>query len=308
MGFEQVIGQDLIKKTLQRTLQQGQVAHAYLFSGAPGSGKKMLAQLFAQALNCTSLTEAPCGFCLSCRKTTSGNHPNLVHLVPQGAALKIEQVRDIRESLHYRTGEGRFKVCFIHEADRLTLPAANSLLKILEEPPGELVFILLSSRPWALLATVVSRCVHFSLKPLSADAIKGILQERFTLSPGEQEVVLEMAAGNPGQAVEMATRGGWTEKYQQVQDLVKEIEQGPGRQLFSLAEEVSKRENLDETLDLLFMHYRERWLQCLPARGRETSRLENTCHAVLQTKEELGGNVNRRLALETLFLMMRGVV
>ena len=308
MGFEQVIGQDLIKKTLQKSLQQGQIAHAYLFSGPPGSGKKMLTRLFAQALNCTSLTEAPCGICLSCRKTISGNHPNLVHLSPQGATLKIEQVRDIQESLHYRTGEGRFKICFIQDADRLTLPAANSLLKILEEPPGDLVFILLSSRPWALLATVVSRCVHFSLKPLPADAIRGILQERFTLSPGEHEVIVELTAGNPGQAVEMAARGSCAEKYQEVQELVKELEQGPGGKLFSWAEEVSKRENLDETLDLLFIYYRERWLQRLSARGREAFRLENICRAVLQTKEELERNVNRRLALETLFLMMRGVV
>lgn len=308
MGFEEVIGQDLIKKTLQKSLQQGQIAHAYLFSGPPGSGKKMLSRLFAQALNCAGSTEIPCGKCMSCRKTISGNHPDLVSLAPQGSTLKIEQVRDIQESLYFRTSEGRFKVCLIHEADRLTLPAANSLLKILEEPPGELVFILLSSRPWALLATMVSRCVHFSVKPLTADAIRGILQERFGLSPGDQEVIVELAAGNPGQAVEMAARGNWTEKYREIRELVQAVEQGPGGKLFLWAEEVSKREDLDETLDLLFLYCRERWLQRLPARGRETSRLENICRAVLQAREEIGGNVNRRLALETLFLMMRGVV
>lgn len=308
MGFEDVIGQDLIRETLTKSLQQEKIAHAYLFSGPAGSGKKMIATLFAQALNCESRADPPCGHCLSCRKTTSGNHPNLGHLVPQGAYLKIEQVREIQESLHYRTREGRWKVCMIHDADRLTLPAANSLLKILEEPPAELVFILLSSRPRALLPTVISRCAHFSLKPLPGEDIKEILKERFSLSVHEQDVIVELAGGNPGQAVEMAGRGGWAEKYAEIQELVHEIENGPGLQLFARAEEVSKKENLEETLDLLFVYYREKWLKRLHAAGRSAFTVEKICRAVLKTKDELLGNVNRRLALESLFLKMRGVV
>ena len=308
MGFESVMGQDLILKTLKRSLQQEKVAHAYLFSGPVGSGKKMLSTLFAQALNCEDRSDPPCGRCLSCRKTVSGNHPNLTCLTPQGATLKIEQVRDIQESLYYQPGEGRWKVCLIHDADRLTLPAANSLLKILEEPPGQLIFILLSSTPWSLLPTIVSRCSHFNMKPLHEDDMQAIIRERFNLSAEEQNVIVKLAGGNPGQAIEMANRGGWSEKFAEIRALVQEVTSGSGIQLFARAEDVSKRENLDETMDLLFVFYREKWLKCLNAADKNAFSLEKICRAVLQTKDELRSNINRRLALEALFLKMRGVV
>ncbi len=308
MGFESLIGQELIKETLGRSLLQGRVAHAYLFSGPAGSGKKTVALLFAQALNCTGTESMPCGSCLSCRKAASGNHPHLLHLHPRGASLKIEQVREIQERLHYRAEEGSWKVCLLHDAERLTLPAANSLLKILEEPPGELVFILLSSRPWSLLPTVISRCVHFSLQPLSAREIKAMLHEKFSLSPAEQEVIVELAGGNPGRAADLASRGGWAERHAQAREWIREIETGPGGLLFTRAEEISRREDLDETLDLIFVLYRQKWLDSLASAGGEASRREKICRAVLQTKDELLGNVNRRLALEALFLKMRGVV
>lgn len=308
MGFEEIIGQDLIRQSLARTLQQGQVAHAYLFSGPAGSGKKTMAHLFIQALNCQDQGNPPCKQCLPCRKTASGNHPGLTSLLPQGSYLKIEQVREIQESLHYRVGEGNWKVCLLHEADRLTLPAANSLLKILEEPPADLVFVLLSSRPWALLPTIVSRCAHFSLKPLPDGQIRQLLQGRFSLSAREEEVIVEMAGGNPGRAVELADQGGWEEKYTRIQQLVQEVEKDSSLQLFARAEEVSKQEDLEETLDLLFLFYRENWLRSLSAAGQGSYFLERICRAVLQTKDELSSNVNRRLALEALFLKMRGVV
>jgi DNA polymerase-3 subunit delta' len=147
MGFEEIIGQDLIIIALRRSLSNGQTTHAYLFSGPDGSGKKSLALLFAQALNCSSELDPPCNSCLSCRKTLSGNHPDFYQLRPEGASIKIGQLRELKESLYYFPREGRKKVCLIHSADLMTLPAANSLLQILEEPPADLIFILLSSRP-----------------------------------------------------------------------------------------------------------------------------------------------------------------
>ena len=134
MGFEQIAGQDLLVRVLKRSLKFHEVGHAYLFAGPPGSGKKTLAFLFAQALNCTG-PKPPCGECLSCRKAKSGNHPNLFHVKPQGDSIKIEQLREIKEKFFYLSTEGFKKVCFIYDADRLTLPAGNSLLKILEELP-----------------------------------------------------------------------------------------------------------------------------------------------------------------------------
>lgn len=337
MGFEEIIGQKLIVKALKGSLERWEIGHAYLFSGPPGSGKKTIATLFAQALNCTGKNNPPCGECLSCRKTKNGSHPDLFCLVPGGPSLKIEQIREIKESLYYFPVEGRKKICLIYEADRLTLPAANSLLKILEEPPEDLVFILLSSRPWSLPPTVLSRCFHFSLKPLEEREIELILSKHLALLPEEKKIIVALAGGNPGKALDLATRGEWKEVLFQSLELLEQVETSLPENIFSLGERLSNRDDLEKILEMLLIIFRDRLILKLGllsekmlimdpeiiknnyrkerAGGfsfgrREESKyfLEKICRVLLEIQEELQGNVNRRLALETLFLKMRGVV
>ncbi len=340
MGFEQIVGQDLLVGALERSLKCSEIGHAYLFSGPPGSGKKTLAFLFAQALNCTG-PNPPCGECLSCRKTKSGNHPNLFHVKPQGASIKIEQLRELKESFFYRTREGIKKVCLLYDADLLTLPAGNSLLKILEEPPEDLVFLLLSSRPWVLLQTILSRCTHFPLKPLTDEGMVYLLESREKLPSRERDLLVFLAEGNPGKALEMLAQGSWKEKLEEATELLKRMEHSPEEELISLAEELFRRDDLQEIIAAFLLIFRRRLHSCLSGHsegillniskplnyispssyagdkfsGMTPSRkygglfyLEKTCHALLQLQSELLGNVNRRLAIEVFLLTMRGVV
>ncbi len=331
MGFEELIGQELIINTLQASLASGSTSHAYLFSGPPGSGKRTISLTFARALNCTGPGNVPCECCLSCRKCSSGSHPDLYLVKPQGASVKMEQLREIKDSLYYYPSEGFRKVCIIVDADLVTLPAANSLLKILEEPPGDLVFMLLSSRPWAVLPTIVSRCCHFALKPLSAEEMERLLDRHASLSGEEKGIVAALAGGNPGKALELSGGGNFREQYEKALIIAETVEEGTMEELFSRAEELAADENLNALLELLLIIYRDRLVSRLSGRGAgknvlisssfpinnkyrcETAlktgyRLEKICSSILYLQAELSGNVNRRMALETLFLKMRGVV
>ncbi|MEW5919431.1 MAG: DNA polymerase III subunit delta' [Bacillota bacterium] len=325
MGFETIFGQKMLKKALQHSLAREETGHAYLFSGPPGSGKKTLALLFAQALNCPE-ADPPCRRCLSCRKSESGNHPDFYRLRPQGGSLKIEQLREIKESLYYLPVEGKHKICIIEDAELLTAPAANSLLKILEEPPASLVFILLTSRPWSLLPTVLSRCASFNLKPLEPQEMAAVLAQKVKLPPQEQEIIIALSGGNPGQALEQAAQGDWRKKFTEARTLLHTVEHGPADGIFPLAEELSNRDDLPVLLNNMLLLYRDRLVCSLEGCAGEviikekdeshnintphlhTVFLEKICRVLLQLQSELRGNVNRRLCLEVLFLQMRGVI
>jgi len=335
LGFEEIVGQDFAIKALRRSLLSGEIAHAYLFSGAPGSGKKSLSELFALALNCLG-EDPPCRKCLNCRKIASYNHPDVYHINPQGSSIKIGQLREVKESLYYLPEESGKKICIIYDADLLTLPASNSILQILEEPPGDLVFMLLSSRPWALLPTIISRCVHYALLPLPPEKMRFFLKRHEFSTIEESEIVVALAGGNPGKALDLSSGSGWEKSCEEAFSLVKDIEGGPVENIFIKAEELSKRDDLRELLEIMMIIYRDRLIfkmsGCLDnvlikkfiqlnnsreedkscskgkKQGENTFFLEKICRDLLQLEGELFNNINKRLTIEVLFLKMRGAV
>lgn len=159
MGFTKIQGQKRAIELLKTGFQAERVSHAYLFYGPEGAGKLKTALLFTQLLNCERPKEAePCGSCIQCQKIATGNHPDIKVIVPDGGSLKIEQIRSLQEKVYYRCYEGKKKVIMINHAHLLTIEAANSLLKVLEEPPAETMFILLVEDPNKLPITIQSRC------------------------------------------------------------------------------------------------------------------------------------------------------
>jgi DNA polymerase-3 subunit delta' len=157
MGFQQISGQDRAKALLQNALATSKIAHAYLFAGPSGSGRREMAQAFAQAIFCERGGNDACGECLECRKVEHGNHPDLHVITPDGATVKIEQIRALQRELSYRSVAAGYKVYIIEGAETMTVQAGNSLLKFLEEPPSPVVAILLSPSAQAVLPTILSR-------------------------------------------------------------------------------------------------------------------------------------------------------
>ncbi len=179
--FDKVIGQGAIIKTLQNQIITNRIGHAYLFTGVRGTGKTTVAKIFAKAVNClNAVNGSPCGECLACKALLD---PSNIDVIEMDAASnnKVENVREIRENVQYPPVNVRYKVYIIDEVHMLTSEAFNALLKTLEEPPKHAIFILATTEPHKIPATILSRCMRFDFRLVStktiADLIKGVYDE-----------------------------------------------------------------------------------------------------------------------------------
>ena len=173
--FDAVVGQDAITRTLRNALASGRIAHAYLFAGPRGIGKTTTARLLARALLCPERTGAePCGKCEVCRDAAAT--VDIIEI--DGASNRgIEEIRTLRENVKYAPARGRFKVYIIDEVHQLTEAAFNALLKTLEEPPAHVVFVLATTDPRDIPATVLSRVQRFDFRPIAPDLLTTTLED-----------------------------------------------------------------------------------------------------------------------------------
>jgi DNA polymerase-3 subunit gamma/tau len=164
--FDDVVGQRLITDTLKNAIQTDRVAHGYIFSGARGVGKTSTARILAKSLNCVKgPTLTPCGECPSCQEVTAGNSVDVLE-IDAASNRGIDEIRELRETVRYLPARDRYKVFIIDEVHMLTTEAFNALLKTLEEPPPRSLFILATTEPHKLPATILSRCQHFAFRLL----------------------------------------------------------------------------------------------------------------------------------------------
>ncbi len=175
VDFDSVIGQDTIVKTLTNQIKSDKIGHAYLFCGTRGTGKTTLAKIFARAINCTSpINGSPCGKCEACKSLSDTSQIDIVEM-DAASNNKVENVRDIRESVQYPPVKVRYKVYIIDEVHMLTQEAFNALLKTLEEPPKHAIFILATTEPHKIPATILSRCMRFDFRLVSTNEIAKLI-------------------------------------------------------------------------------------------------------------------------------------
>ncbi|OUM93938.1 MAG: DNA polymerase III subunit delta' [Thermobacillus sp. ZCTH02-B1] len=166
MRLSDITGQPKAVKLLKAALKTGSIHHAWLFGGPAGTGRKQAALAFAQALFCTAGGDDACGECPACRKVEHGNEPDLRIVEPDGAAIKIDQIRELQRDMSFRAPGSKRKVTIIERAETMTPQAANSMLKFLEEPSSPVVVILLTENPQAILPTIRSRVRFVPFLPL----------------------------------------------------------------------------------------------------------------------------------------------
>jgi DNA polymerase III subunit gamma/tau len=169
--FTEILGQAHVTETLTGAINEDRVAHAYLFAGPRGTGKTSTARILAKALNCEKgVSPSPCGECLRCREITEGSSLDVLEF-DAASHTSVDDVREIRERIPYATAGGGRKVYIIDEAHQLSNPAFNALLKMLEEPPPHVVFVLCTTESHRVPATVVSRCQRFEFRRLPAEVL-----------------------------------------------------------------------------------------------------------------------------------------
>jgi DNA polymerase-3 subunit gamma/tau len=188
--FEDVVGQDHVTATLRNAITTGRVAHAYLFVGPRGIGKTSVARIFAKALNCPKGSGGkPCNVCDSCKEITAGSSLDVLEI--DGASNNgVDQVRELRETVQYMPGKGKYRIYIIDEVHMLSVAAFNALLKTLEEPPAHVLFMFATTEPEKVLATIISRCQRFDLKRIPLAKIV----ERLRLIADTEKVTIDEAA------------------------------------------------------------------------------------------------------------------
>jgi DNA polymerase-3 subunit gamma/tau len=176
-GFDELIGQEHVHKTLSNAISSNRIAHGYIFSGQRGTGKTTVARILARCLNCEKgPAPAPCGICSSCVEIGAGNSVDVIE-IDAASNRGINEMREIRENVRYRPARDRYKVFIVDEAHQITKEAFNALLKTLEEPPEWVVFILCTTEAYEIPNTIASRCQHFSFR--SVDFVEVMNRMRF---------------------------------------------------------------------------------------------------------------------------------
>lgn len=205
MRFSEIVGQEKVKDFFRRVVSEGRIPHAYLFTGMSGVGKTSTAKALTMALNCREARgiEA-CGSCPPCRQMAGGNFPDFISISPDGQNIKIEQIREVNRRLSFAPVASTYRVVVIEQAEAMTGEAANSFLKILEEPPEGNILILNAVEHRNLLPTIVSRCQRVPFQPIPEGAMIEWLIQRKGVDRQRATIAARASGGSLGRALEVS--------------------------------------------------------------------------------------------------------
>ncbi len=258
MAFDEVVGQKLAITILQNALREDRLSHAYLFTGEAGVGKEIAAFEFAKAINCKNDEIDSCGRCISCRKADSNNHPDIKEIRPDGASIKIDQIRKLQQEILYKPYESSKKVYIIYQADKMNLQAANSLLKTLEEPPSYATIILVADNLKKLLSTVISRCQLVRFKLVSDSLIKDKLKSEYKLSDDKCQIIISLVAGRYKQALELVEDENKLKDREEILELVSNFKDLNRIRVFEVVNKLpDDRDKLNDSLNIILTWYRD---------------------------------------------------
>ncbi len=262
MTYNEIFGQDKIVSHLKEAVAGKKTSHAYIFCGEDGSGKRMMAECFAQSLVCESGTGVACGECKACKESMSGNHPDIKYVTH--AKPRIISVDEIREQLNndivIKPYNGGKKIYIIDEAEKLNEQAQNAMLKTIEEPPEYGVVILLVNNAGTLLPTIKSRCIQLNFKPVSKKIVKEILVSKHGISDYLADVAASFADGVPGRAINFAESQAFSEMKSDVVSMLRRIDRLNAGDIYLLVKawnEGKSKDNLKEKLQLITLWYRD---------------------------------------------------
>ena len=325
-GFSDVLGHEQTIQHMKNAIRMNKVSHAYMINGEKGSGKRLLAGLFAQTLQCEAGGTEPCMQCRSCKQAESLNQPDIIRITHEKPnTISVEDIREqLNGDIQIRPYSSPYKVYIIDEADKLSVQAQNALLKTIEEPPSYAVIFLLTENAGTLLPTIRSRCVLLDLKPVSSQIIKRYLMEDLEIPEYRADICTAFAQGNVGKAKRLALSDNFGEMLDHVLHVVKYISEMEVGDLIEDLKKISEyKMEINDYLDLLTIWYRDVLLfkatrdadsmifsdELISIRKKASESsyegLGQIIEALDKAKQRLKANVNFDLTMELLLLTMK---
>lgn len=323
--FNNIIGQEQMIEHFKSAIEMDKVSHAYIIQGDYDSGKKLMASVFAKALQCEQKGTEPCNHCTSCLQADTGNQPDIIYVSHEKPnSIGIHDVREqINGSIGIKPYSSDYKIYIVDEAEKMTAEAQNALLKTIEEPPAYAVIFLLTTNLGKLLPTILSRCVILNIQPVKDELIK-----RHLLSLGVEERQAEFCTafsmGNVGKAIRVAT----SEEFNEIKnDCVHMLKYAKDMQVYELLQAVKEltkyKLQIYDYLDFMLMWYRDVLLlkatgnansliyqeqySSIRDRGNQSSYegIQKIIEEIEKAKVRLRANVNFELTIELLWLTIK---
>ena len=326
-SFNDIIGQEQVKTHLKTALAEKKISHAYIIAGEDGSGKMMLAERFAAALQCSSEGDRPCGCCINCMQSETRNHPDIVYVHHEKKNITVDDIRNqLVNDVSILPYSGQYKVYIVDDAEKMNEAAQNALLKTLEEPPEYAVILLLSTNTGAFLQTILSRCVILDLKPVNTKLITDYLMTSQNLPDYAARLCASFSCGCIGKALRYAGDEGFIRSKDQVMNLVTNVDrmrQSEIAQTLAAMNDKDSKAAVDDFFDLMDMWYRDVLVyKSTKNSGRiifseysDTIReiadsksyeaLNNIFNVLEQTRERLNFNVSFPAAMQLLVQAMK---
>ncbi|SDI11335.1 DNA polymerase-3 subunit delta' [Alteribacillus persepolensis] len=316
--------QPTVMTMLEQSVEKGRLAHAYLFEGMKGTGKRDASILLAKALFCQDKTETiPCENCIQCRRISHGNHPDVMIVDPEGNSIKKAQVEALQKEFAYKGMEAGLKVYIVNEADKMTASAANSLLKFLEEPESPTLALLLTENVHFMLDTIISRSQKIAFAPPPIQKRISLYEEQ-GLTQAAASILARFPDDIAGEYAE-EKRDWIVHGRNLVIQLVEEVQHRPQQMLLTLQEKwlphFTDRQEQDIGLDLLLFWYRDilsvKYEQDNLAYPDQREKLKQDAlqlsekevakrlQQILEAKRRLRANVNVQLLMEQLLLHLQ---
>lgn len=325
-SFKDVVGHKNIIDYIMNAVREDKVSHAYILNGARGSGKRMLATLFAETLLCEAKGTSPCGKCHSCIQADSGNHPDIIRVQHEKPnSISVEDIRtQVNNDIMIKPYQGPYKVYIIPEADLMTPQAQNALLKTIEEPPEYAVIFLLTENAEQLLPTITSRCVMLKLRNIRDTLIKKYLMEKLEVPDYKADMCTAFAQGNMGRAIMLANSEHFNEIRDEAVQLLKYIHDMELNEIVKAVKRINVYKlEVNDYLDIIMIWYRDVLLYKATkdvekvvfkdqissikelAKKSSYEGIELILESLEKAKARLRANVNFDLVMELLFLTIK---
>lgn len=327
-SFKDVVGHRNIIKYIQSAVQADAVSHAYILNGERGSGKKLLANLFAMSLQCQNRDEDgdACGKCKSCRQALSGNHPDIIRVTHEKPnTISVDDIRvQVNQDIVIKPYSSEYKIYIIPDADLMSVQAQNALLKTIEEPPVYAVIMLLTENAETLLPTIRSRCVMMKLRNIKDQLIKKYLMEQLEIPDYKADVCVAFAQGNMGKAIMLANSEYFNEIKEEAVHLLRSVDEMTVSELMDAVKRcMTYKLEINDYLDIMAVWYRDvliykatknvdrvvfsDQLRYIKGRASKSSYegIENILKGIEKAKSRIKANVNFELTIELLLLTIK---